>query len=226
MANKLQLTRDELSQFLGTYRQVKQFERVLQVADEVSEGAIIDIQITAGTAQSSANQALSEVESVKQLAEIATIGISSISSTLQETDKKLEDLQKSSMINRLSSRIDELEKKIEALQAKPKEQKPYLNELQDINSPSPSNNSLLEFDIIDNKWKDVLSITVNGLSVPYINSELDDNTTDLIGSSVSMTDYSGASVGTLNNCPSAGDPDIFVRVNNNGTNIAIPGWII
>lgn len=60
--NKLNLTRDQLATFLKNHEQIKQFERLFAVADEVSPSSdTTGISIQAGNAQAAADAALSQI---------------------------------------------------------------------------------------------------------------------------------------------------------------------
>ena len=59
---KLNLTRDQLSTFLKNHEQIKQFERLFQIADEVSPSSdTTGISIQAGNAEAAANEALAQI---------------------------------------------------------------------------------------------------------------------------------------------------------------------
>lgn len=65
---KLNLTRDQLASFLKNFEQVKQFERLFQIADEVSPASdTTGISIQAGTAQAAANDALAQLQRIGDL---------------------------------------------------------------------------------------------------------------------------------------------------------------
>lgn len=60
--NKLNLTRDQLATFLKNHEQIKQFERLFAIADEVSPSSdTTGISIQAGNAQAAADAALSQI---------------------------------------------------------------------------------------------------------------------------------------------------------------------
>ena len=71
--------------------------------------------------------------------------------------------------------------------------------------------------------------TVNATTVAATNVNATDVTTSdvaaLIKSGVALTDASAASVGTLNNAPSAGNPTKWIQINDNGTVRKIPTWL-
>ena len=56
------------------------------------------------------------------------------------------------------------------------------------------------------------------------NSTLTDGSSNLIASSVDLTNGAGAGAGTLTNAPSAGDPSRWIPIDDNGTIRYIPTW--
>ena len=71
--NRLKLSRDQLGLFLQNHEQIKQFEKLFSVVDEVSENS--DTQgtaIGAANALASANEALAQIEALKQIIGLAT----------------------------------------------------------------------------------------------------------------------------------------------------------
>lgn len=64
---KLNLTRDQLATFLKNHEQIKQFERLFQVADEVSPSSdTTGISIQAGNADAAATEALAQIVRLTQ----------------------------------------------------------------------------------------------------------------------------------------------------------------
>ena len=64
---KLNLTRDQLATFLKNHEQIKQFERLFQLADEVAPSSdTTGISIQAGNAEAAANEALALIVSLAQ----------------------------------------------------------------------------------------------------------------------------------------------------------------
>ena len=49
-------------------------------------------------------------------------------------------------------------------------------------------------------------------------------TIPLITTNTAITSGAGAGLGTLTNAPSAGDPDVWIPFNNNGTPVWVPAW--
>ena len=65
--NKLNLTRDQLATFLKNHEQIKQFERLFQLADEVAPSSdTTGISIQAGSAQAAAEDALAQIVRLAQ----------------------------------------------------------------------------------------------------------------------------------------------------------------
>lgn len=70
---KLNLTRDQLATFLKNHEQIKQFERLFQIADEVSPSSdTTGISIQAGNADAAANEALAQIVRLAQDAAISS----------------------------------------------------------------------------------------------------------------------------------------------------------
>jgi hypothetical protein len=68
MVQRLNLTRDQLASFLQDHEQIKQFERLFQVvSDEVAPFSVTEATILAGSADASANNALSSIESINSV---------------------------------------------------------------------------------------------------------------------------------------------------------------
>ena len=68
---KLNLTRDQLATFLKNHEQIKQFERLFQIADEVAPSSdTTGISIQAGNADAAANEALAQIVRLAQDAAI------------------------------------------------------------------------------------------------------------------------------------------------------------
>jgi hypothetical protein len=64
---KLNLTRDQLATFLKNHEQIKQFERLFQIADEVAPSSdTTGISIQAGNADAAANEALAQIVRLAQ----------------------------------------------------------------------------------------------------------------------------------------------------------------
>ena len=68
---KLNITRDQLATFLKNHELIKQFENLIQIADEVSPSSdTTGISIQAGNADAAANEALAQIVRLAQDAAI------------------------------------------------------------------------------------------------------------------------------------------------------------
>ncbi len=63
---KLNLTRDQLATFLGNHELIKQFENLFAVADAIAPDVVQEVNIAAGTAQATANDALDQIVRLAQ----------------------------------------------------------------------------------------------------------------------------------------------------------------
>ncbi len=120
---KLKLTRDQLATFLKDHEQIKQFERLFQVADEVAPSSdTTGISIEAGNASATANEALAQIvklandasamqaavdaKSTQALDQIAILA-QSVSTDVATIENKANHAL--SEINRLSTIVDGLQ---------------------------------------------------------------------------------------------------------------------
>jgi hypothetical protein len=69
-ASKLNLTRDQLASFLQDHEQVRQFERLFSNARQLEPTTLVDLAITAGTADQKATEALDAVEQMRTALEL------------------------------------------------------------------------------------------------------------------------------------------------------------
>jgi hypothetical protein len=63
---KLNLTRDQLATFLKNQEQIKQFEKLFQVADTLSPIIVVDFEFAGDNAQATANNALAMIAMLAQ----------------------------------------------------------------------------------------------------------------------------------------------------------------
>ena len=71
-AQKLNLTRDQLATFLKNHEQIKKFERLFQIVNEVSPSIdTTGISIQAGNADAAANEALAQIVSLARNVDIS-----------------------------------------------------------------------------------------------------------------------------------------------------------
>jgi len=61
VSRKLNLTRDQLAQFLTDQQQIRQFELLFSTVDAIAPDVVNEVKIEAGSAQATANEALAEL---------------------------------------------------------------------------------------------------------------------------------------------------------------------
>jgi hypothetical protein len=66
ISRKLNLTRDQLATFLTDQQQIRQFELLFSTVDAIAPDVVLEINIAAGTAQSTANDALAQIIALAQ----------------------------------------------------------------------------------------------------------------------------------------------------------------
>jgi hypothetical protein len=68
---RLNLTRDQFASFLQDFEQIKQFEKLFSTVNDISNEALIDINIAAGSAFATANEALASIAAMADVLNIA-----------------------------------------------------------------------------------------------------------------------------------------------------------
>jgi hypothetical protein len=117
----LKLTRDQLADFLNNAEQIKQFENLFAVADTVvdSPDDILVLNIAAGSAQSTANDALAQIAAQAQESAVnAALAESKANQALELIDNLTKAVESLQMTPTLES-IDNLKKAVEGLQMTP-----------------------------------------------------------------------------------------------------------
>ena len=117
----LKLTRDQLADFLNNAEQIKQFENLFAVADTVIEAPddILVLNIAAGSAQSTANDALAQIAAQAQESAVnAALAESKANQALELIDNLTKAVESLQMTPTLES-IDNLKKAVEGLQMTP-----------------------------------------------------------------------------------------------------------
>lgn len=66
MANKLRITRDQLSRFLPDHESVKQFEQLFDVVEQIAPDVFNEVAIAAGSAQATALNAIAQIIAFSQ----------------------------------------------------------------------------------------------------------------------------------------------------------------
>jgi hypothetical protein len=67
---RLGLTRDQLASFLSDHEQIKQFEKLFQTVDTINTVTIDEVNVSAGNANASANEALAQIVALANLIEL------------------------------------------------------------------------------------------------------------------------------------------------------------
>jgi len=66
ISRRLNLTRDQLAEFLTDQQQIRQFELLFATVDAIAPDVVNEISIAAGTAQATANEALAQLANIAQ----------------------------------------------------------------------------------------------------------------------------------------------------------------
>jgi hypothetical protein len=69
-SRKLNLTRDQLAQFLTDQQQIRQFELLFAVVDAIGPDGVLEVNIAAGNAQATANDALAQLTRIANAVEL------------------------------------------------------------------------------------------------------------------------------------------------------------
>lgn len=102
---KLNLTRDQLATFLKNHELIKQFEKLIQVVDEVSPSSdTTGISIQAGNADAAANEALAQIV---QLAQDSAINGGAADSAANEALAQMARLAQDVLTNNCSQKAVE-----------------------------------------------------------------------------------------------------------------------
>jgi hypothetical protein len=72
VSRKLNLTRDQLAQFLTDQQQIRQFELLFSTVDAIAPDVVNEVKIEAGSAQATANEALAELARLADAVELLT----------------------------------------------------------------------------------------------------------------------------------------------------------
>jgi hypothetical protein len=125
VSRKLNLTRDQLATFLTDQQQIRQFELLFSTVDAIAPDVVLEINIAAGTAQSTANDALAQIIALAQETEVndAALGakaqdaLDRIALLAQETSVTVALAE--SKANQALTLVDKLNKAVEGLQMTP-----------------------------------------------------------------------------------------------------------
>lgn len=72
-SRKLNLTRDQLSQFLTDQQQIRQFELLFSTVDQLQVITGTDFEFQADNAAAAANEALSQINALEQLSDLLAL---------------------------------------------------------------------------------------------------------------------------------------------------------
>lgn len=67
---RLKLSREQLAGFLKDHQSIKQFEQLFSTVDEIAPDFVNEVNISAGIAQSTANDALAQIKRIADAVEL------------------------------------------------------------------------------------------------------------------------------------------------------------
>ena len=122
---KLNLTRDQFAAFLQDHEQIKQFENLFAVVDAIAPDVVQEVNIAAGTAQATANDALGQIAALAQELAVsdsvsdvkATQALDQIAMLAQETSVSLASAENKA--NQALALLGQLATAVEGLQMSP-----------------------------------------------------------------------------------------------------------
>jgi len=125
VSRKLNLTRDQLAQFLTDQQQIRQFELLFATVDAIAPDVVLEINIAAGTAQATAVQALGMIASLAQEAAVssavidgnATLALDQIASLAQNAAVSIASTE--NKVNQVMALLAQLTSAVEGLQMTP-----------------------------------------------------------------------------------------------------------
>lgn len=201
---KLNLTRDQLATFLKNHEQIKQFERLFAIADEVSPSSdTTGISIQAGNADAAANEALAQIV---RLAQDSAINSGAAD---QKAVQALDALQRIADALELLALAPTASVSLEEAIGMP-----AVELLQPDNLAPP-----IQVGTLGQQQADRVSISGGTVS-----AQLKNNQTILLETTATLTNGAAAAAGTLTNAPATGNPTKWVAINDNGITRYIPTW--
>ena len=124
VSRRLNLTRDQLAEFLTDQQQIRQFELLFATVDAIAPDVVLEINISAGTAQATAVQALGMIASLAQEAAVssavidgkATLALDQIASLAQNAAVSIASTEnKVNQVNKAHWVIQALQVQLETL---------------------------------------------------------------------------------------------------------------
>ena len=124
-SRRLNLTRDQLAQFLTDQQQIRQFELLFATVDAIAPDVVLEINIAAGTAQATAVQALGMIAALAQEAAVSsavidgktTLALDQIAALAQETSVSIASAENKA--NQALALLGQLATAVEGLQMSP-----------------------------------------------------------------------------------------------------------
>jgi hypothetical protein len=125
VSRRLNLTRDQLAQFLTDQQQIRQFELLFATVDAIAPDVVLEINISAGTAQATAVQALGMIAALAQEAAVssavidgkATLALDQIASLAQDAAVSIASTE--NKVNQVMALLGNLTSSVEGLQMTP-----------------------------------------------------------------------------------------------------------
>lgn len=125
VSRRLNLTRDQLANFLTDQQQIRQFELLFATVDAIAPDVVLEINISAGTAQATAVQALGMISALAQEAAVssavidgkATLALDQIASLAQNAAVSIASTE--NKVNQVMALLASLTSAVEGLQMTP-----------------------------------------------------------------------------------------------------------
>jgi hypothetical protein len=125
ISRRLNLTRDQLAQFLTDQQQIRQFELLFATVDAIAPDVVSEINIASGTAQATAVQALGMIAALAQEAAVSsavidgksTLALTQIASLSQDAAVSIASTE--NKVNQVMALLGNLTSAVEGLQMTP-----------------------------------------------------------------------------------------------------------
>lgn len=125
VSRRLNLTRDQLAEFLTDQQQIRQFEKLFSTVDTLQVIVGTDFEFQADTAAATANEALAQISALAQESAVSTavidgkttLALDQISALAQQTSVSIAAAE--NKVNQALALVDNLTKAVEGLQMTP-----------------------------------------------------------------------------------------------------------
>lgn len=125
VSRRLNLTRDQLAEFLTDQQQIRQFEKLFSTVDTLQVIVGTDFEFQADTAAATANEALAQISALAQESAVSTavidgkttLALDQISALAQQTSVNIAAAE--NKVNQALALVDNLTKAVEGLQMTP-----------------------------------------------------------------------------------------------------------